>query len=118
MDELKTQYEEAKASKSILSGNLQFESDFISSFQLYSATVKWIEKDENVQNATVRSGGPDRLVIDFSYELSGDMFGQGKAGKGPGTRAIIEKVTPFFENEFGANYLKWWDISIDAIIVK
>jgi hypothetical protein len=114
MEELKQKFEEAKSSGDISSGNMQFDADFISIFQLYVAASKWVKEDDNVIRAVIRGGGTGRLVIDYSYRL--DVKGSKKMG--PATTTLREKFKPFFEKELGGDYLHRWDMSNNAIVVK
>lgn len=111
MKNAKKAFEDAR-NDDLSSGSLKFTATYVSVFQLYQAAKNWVEKDNRVLSASIRVGGKNQHALDFRYDL------QGLPEKLRGGQTLEKVFKPFFQEEFGDDYLTGWDHSNPTFIIK
>jgi hypothetical protein len=105
-------FEEARG-EDVHAGAIKFSTDYVSKLTLFEAVTKWIEEDKNVLKAVIRGGGGDQIALDFIYDASSIKEDSKKGG-----RLLDAVLKPVFERLLGADYMRGWDFSGHAVVVK
>lgn len=106
----KDSFKESK--RFLITGTFKFSTEFISTFDLYSAAEKFVQGNKEVEMLSLRPSGQNLLAIDIRYDpIKYD----------PENAYHIfthEIVKPFFEKELGGDYVTWWELHDTAYVVK
>ncbi len=108
-DSIKESFKDSK--KLLITGTFKFSTEFISIFDLYSASKKLVE-DDRFEMLSIRASGQNLLAMDIRFnpkdlkpENAYHIF----------THDIFK---PFFEKELGGDYITWWELHDSAYVIK
>ena len=106
----KDSFQESK--RFLITGTFKFSTEFISIFDLYSASEKFVKENKELEALSLRPSGQNLLAMDIRYnpknykpEEAYHIF----------THEIFKS---FFEKELGGDYVIWWELHDTAYVVK
>lgn len=106
----KDSFKESK--RFLITGTFKFSTEFISTFDLYSAAEKFVKENEEIEILSLRPSGQNLLAMDIRYNP--------KKYKPEEAYHIFthEVFKPFFEKELDGDYVTWWELHDTAYVVK
>lgn len=94
----------------IVTGSLKFSNKFCSQLQIFNAAKEWVEEDEGVIYASVRTDGDNFIALDFRYDESV----QNENHKS----ILYDFLKPTFSEKLGEDHVQAWSITRESVIVK